>query len=320
LPKKLSYEEVKERVKILGYKLLSKEIVNTRSFVDVECDNGHQQSVYLNGLLQGNRSCKKCHEENMNFVNEELIGKTFGFWKIESISNKKTENHIYFNCKCICGTIREVRKTLLLTGKTISCGCSSMHNYTYKDKELIIGKKYGRLTVISGGYLVEKRINVDVKCDCGIIKTVLKQSLESGSTQSCGCLNKEILRSHYGLNHHNYNPNLTDEERKANSSRGNNSGYQLFRRRVLKKFNNTCVCCGFSNVKNMRVHHLNGWNIDIENRFNINNATVLCPECHDIQYKDSFHFIYKNGNNTKEQFEQFIEFKNNQMQLQQNMG
>ena len=236
----------------------------------------------------------------MNIIkNQDYIGNIYGFWTIKSISDKKVENHTYFICECVCGNIKEIRKTLLLNNKTKSCGCNGLHN--------IKGNKYGRLTVLCNGYKKDNRIWVKVKCECGNEKEVLKQSLISGFTKSCGCLNLEERPLKRKENHPRWNPSLTEEDRKNNESRGSAKGYQSFRRKVLKLYNNTCICCGYKANKNMRVHHKDSWNSNKEKRYDINNAVVLCENCHDIQYKYSFHNLYRNGNNTKEQLEEYIQ-------------
>lgn len=238
-------------------------------------------------------------------MSEEIIGKTFGFWTVikKSENKNKKDKHKVYLCRCICGKEHIIRKSSLVNSKSMSCGCGG--NIYYK------GKKYGRLLCISDLFYTEdkngnKRKTVKVQCDCGTIKDVLIQSLENGFTTSCGCYNKEVLSTRCKENHPRYNPNLTDDDRKANDSRMTNKGYQAFRRKVLKKYNNTCQSCGMIKEKDMRVHHLYSWNIDKDNRLNIDNAIVLCPQCHDIQYEGSFHNIYGNGNNTPEQVYEFI--------------
>ena len=52
-----------------------------------------------------------------------IIGKTFGRWKVLSFAYSKKEI-IYWNCKCVCGKKREVRGANLRTGQSKSCGCS----------------------------------------------------------------------------------------------------------------------------------------------------------------------------------------------------
>ena len=100
-----------------------------------------------------------------------------------------------------------------------------------------------------------------------------------------------------------YNPNITDEEREQ--TRKNQKNYD-FIKKVLQRDNYTCQLCGEYGQK-LVVHHLNGYNWDKENRYNVDNGVTLCEKCH-----KAFHKIYKNGNNTKEQY---IEYANQNRRL-----
>lgn len=103
-----------------------------------------------------------------------------------------------------------------------------------------------------------------------------------------------------GKNSPRWNANLTDEEREANNNRHSDMDYIRFIKKVMLRDNYTCVICNKkSGDKN--VHHLNGWNWDIENRLNEENAVTLCYKCH-----NDFHKAFGNGNNTKSQFEEYI--------------
>lgn len=72
----------------------------------------------------------------------------------------------------------------------------------------LIGKKFGRLTVISL-HSKEQRIRQGVKdgyfykynckCECGKNIIVTREHLKSGHTQSCGCLHKEKIKKINGL-------------------------------------------------------------------------------------------------------------------------
>lgn len=54
------------------------------------------------------------------------------------------------------------------------------------------GKKYGRLTVIRRATEVQKKCVLWLcRCDCGKISIVLGTNLRKGTTQSCGCLQRE---------------------------------------------------------------------------------------------------------------------------------
>ena len=67
----------------------------------------------------------------------------------------------------------------------------------YKIGNLIdlTGQRFGRLTVIERDKNKKNTSHTYwmCKCDCGNIKLINSDSLRNGKTQSCGCLNKEII-------------------------------------------------------------------------------------------------------------------------------
>ena len=56
----------------------------------------------------------------------------------------------------------------------------------------IIGKKFGRLTVVEFSHSKGYEKYYTCRCDCGKTKTVLKGNLIHGKTKSCGCYQKEM--------------------------------------------------------------------------------------------------------------------------------
>lgn len=48
-----------------------------------------------------------------------MIGQTFNYLTVIAT----TDRPYYYTCQCVCGVIKPVRKDLLLTGSTKSCGC-----------------------------------------------------------------------------------------------------------------------------------------------------------------------------------------------------
>ena len=60
----------------------------------------------------------------------------------------------------------------------------------------LVGKRFGRLTVIKRSYPNTKKgeTNWLCKCECGTKKVIYGDSLRSGHTQSCGCLQRERAR------------------------------------------------------------------------------------------------------------------------------
>lgn len=54
----------------------------------------------------------------------------------------------------------------------------------------VIGKKFGRLTIISTYIGKNEKTYTNCICDCGKTKDILLKSVVNGSTKSCGCLRK----------------------------------------------------------------------------------------------------------------------------------
>lgn len=67
---------------------------------------------------------------------------------------------------------------------------------TYKAE--MTGKRFGKILVISENAERNKNghITYKCKCDCGVEKNILGSSLRSGSTKSCGCLQRHTARKH----------------------------------------------------------------------------------------------------------------------------
>lgn len=139
------------------------------------------------------------------------------------------------------------------------------------------------------------------KCDlCGEVKEIKYSTYYKKYSKWGECVCRPCSYKKYcsGENHHSWRNDLSMEERI--NGRHYYSEYSDFAKKVLFRDNYTCQCCkkqgGF-----LDVHHLNGYNWDIENRTNVSNGISLCPDCH-----ENFHYHYGRGNNTKEQFLEWI--------------
>lgn len=66
-----------------------------------------------------------------------------------------------------------------------------------KPVEDMTGRRFGRLVVLEdAGPSYGRNHNWKVRCDCGTVFEVAGSNLRLGKTRSCGCLRKEIARSH----------------------------------------------------------------------------------------------------------------------------
>ena len=75
--------------------------------------------------------------------------------------------------------------------------------------------------------------------------------------------------------------------------------YIKWAKAVKVRDNFTCQICGREGVY-LNSHHLDSYDVHVEGRYDLDNGMTLCSQCHTV-----FHSIYKAGNNTKEQFNEF---------------
>ena len=184
--------------------------------------------------------------------------------------------------------------------KTISCDlCKSIAQWLidkYGDNALEIYWDYNRNTVDPWEISYGSAIKVWFICqdeDCG--KSYEMTCCDFSNNHRCPC-NKHLK----GEKNPNWNHDLTLEERLKGRKI---KGYNDFVRETLKRDNYTCQCCGHY-ATNLNAHHLDGYNWCKEKRTDINNGITLCETCH-----REFHKLYGKGNNTKEQFEEYLKIK-----------
>lgn len=73
---------------------------------------------------------------------------------------------------------------------------------------------------------------------------------------------------------------------------------------VYERDNYACQVCGDNKGGNLVAHHLNSYDINVEERYNLDNGITLCSDCH-----KEFHIQYKYGENNKNQFNEFLKVK-----------
>ena len=69
--------------------------------------------------------------------------------------------------------------------------------YLSHKSENLIGKQFGRLTVVEFNGKVKKWNTWLCRCECGTIKSIYGAHLKSGLSKSCGCLRDEILKTRH---------------------------------------------------------------------------------------------------------------------------
>ena len=223
-----------------------------------------------------------------------LIGKKFNRWLVlEDKANNKS-GHSQWLCRCECGNEKIIAGYSLTQNTSKSCGCYSKETSSINGKKRLqdfINKQFGAWTVLSRGENRGSCTTWRCKCQCGNESIVQAGNLTSGQSTSCGaCYYKRSNKKRY----------RTD----SRSKNVDKAKYSLWRKQVYKRDKFTCVCCG-KKGRPLNAHHIDSFNWAEEKRYDVNNGVTLCSGpnfCH-----EQFHQKYGCGNNTKKQFENFME-------------
>lgn len=54
-----------------------------------------------------------------------LAGKSYGFWTVIGYSETRRHGERFLECRCTCGTVRNISGSALKGGKSKSCGCAN---------------------------------------------------------------------------------------------------------------------------------------------------------------------------------------------------
>jgi hypothetical protein len=122
----------------------------------------------------------------------DLTGQVFNRWTVLSFSHRDKWGQIVWLCQCVCGNKGLVGASNLKRGISKSCGCLKKEIASKRYTIDIIGKVYGRWTVI-------KRVENNkrgqamwlCRCECGTEKILISTNIKRGGSKSCGCFKKD---------------------------------------------------------------------------------------------------------------------------------
>lgn len=291
-------KSVKER---FGYEILDDEIGDGNSKITYIDEDGYKYHYILNSVCSG-RKASPFHINNPYTIDNiklwiKLNNKTDILLSTEYTGSgiQNREDKLSFVCKN--GHEFKIIWSEYKQGK----GCSKcVRRYEDKDGYIkVVEEMYGDEYSLIGDYVNSQTKTLMKHNKCGYEWEVYPNSI----TQGHGCPKCSYKR---GEEHYKWNPDLTDEDRKKNSSRLTQLGYKKWRGDVLGNGGNMCVVCGVKKSKNNKLvpHHLNSWDTHVDERFNVDNGVAICEIHH-----NEFHMMYGYGKNTKEQFEEYINDK-----------
>jgi hypothetical protein len=239
--------------------------------------------------------------------NIQYLTKIDEFQKHDGVRNRK-----FYNCRCICGKLCEVRDMDFKRNSKVSCGC--LTNSLIKQsliKEIPQNTIFGFLSVIkrtdeksTEGYKYE------CLCSCGSIILVYGNRLKRGETKSCGCSSAKLNSLSNG------GTGVPYETTTVRLAIRQCPAYRRFVDKCLQRANGKSELSGQLS-KTLCVHHLDSVATLIENNnltrttfltcielFSLDNAIVLTEEEH-----REFHKKY-NRKCTKADWETYKQISN----------
>ena len=170
-----------------------------------------------------------------------------------------------------------------------------------KDRTRFITPKNTKIKVKIEDVPLQSNAKVNVECDCCKKKYIMKYQdynlhNHNGKIYCKKCFNT-ILAS--GSNNSRWNYNLSQEER---INKRKTEKDTIWKKKIFARDNYTCQKC--RKQSNLIAHHLNSYNWCVKERYMTENGICLCQDCH-----KNFHSIYGYGNNTKEQFFEWLNKK-----------
>lgn len=287
--RKLTIEFVKEQFEKEGYTLLSKEYVNSKTFLEYICPNNHSGNIMWDCWQRGIR-CAKCaglKKLTIEFISEQFKKEGYTLLTKKYVNSKQKLEYI-----CPKNHTNSIAWANWQSGQRCAdcAGCKKatiefIKEEFEKDGYILLTKEYE-----------DRSQKLKYMCPRGHKWSISWGKWKLGRRcPRCRALNMS------GENHPRWDTNLTDEERQGN--RGY-SEYNDWRMEVFKRDAFTCQVCGQVGCRFVS-HHLDSYDSNPDSRTALNNGICLCKDCH-----KEFHSKYGYGNNTKTQFKEFKRNKN----------
>lgn len=247
--------------------------------------------------------CSKCSRKGSGKLSEYELNKRINKKGLNLISDYLDYNDekSTIQVKCKCGeifntTYASIRNSNELTRCKKCTGEILRNKFQYSYEYVYDFFKIKNCELLSKEY-INVNSQLEYIASCGHEEVTSFKTFRMSENFLC---KKCYIKSISGENAYNWNGGYNSEKEAFRKT----FEYRKFIKTVLRRDNYTCQCCEKLGGK-LNVHHLDGYNWCEEKRTDVDNAITLCKKCH-----NDFHNIYGRGNNTKEQYEEWIEDKN----------
>ena len=158
-----------------------------------KCSCGTERWVDRGNLRGGGSiSCGCLRKEIFHKKYKKVeVGQVYGRLTIKKLIGRNHNKKLIWEAECSCGNITTVTSDLLLKGHTRSCGCLKKEQTKERCTKPMIGKTFGRLTVVRLHHNEKGHNFYECLCSCGNTSIVDGIWLRSGNTTSCGCINSK---------------------------------------------------------------------------------------------------------------------------------
>lgn len=292
---KYSKEDIEEKLIKNNIVIINGEYKN-RSSEFIVLDNDGYKAVIKVGALMKDTKPSYFHKNNPYAIENIKLWCVLNNYPHKYISGEylSRTSGLMFKCE-IHGEFETTWRDIQRNRKCPKCAGNI--KYTFEEVSKLAIEQNPYVEILSNTY---DGAFSKVKCKClyhNLYYETTWKNLYNGVNSCKECKRDSFKRE----NNPRWNPNLSEEERQANESERHTLEYKRWVKSVLKKDGYTCKCCGSSKSGTLRTHHLNGFDNFIEQRLDVDNGVVLCEDCH-----IDFHNIYGYGNNTKEQYLEWI--------------
>lgn len=165
MPKKLSYEIIRENIERYGYKLISKEYKNSRSYLEIKCSKGHQYKVKYNVFQQGSR-CPICSRNGINKKYDYIYVKEYiAKYGYELISDEYINCEQYLEVRCSSGHSYKTTFSNFKSGSRCK-KCKGIATYSYEEVKSFIESNDYKLLSSKMEYS-NSHSDIEIQCNSG---------------------------------------------------------------------------------------------------------------------------------------------------------
>ena len=281
--KKFTYNYVKQYFKDRECRLLEIEYINALTKMKYVCSCGNESEMTFAHFREGKRCaiCSGTEKYTFTYVKKYFEDNKCKLIELEYLNNTTPMKYI-----CECGNMSKICfKSFIKGSRCVRCKGRKITETRSHPFEYI--KKYfedNKCKLLETEYINN---NTLMKYTCEqdhTVKTKFNWFQQGHRCPIC------YSQNNWGVNHQNYNPDITDEERELRRNCPENTKW---REAIYKKNNYICQKCGDNTGGNLNAHHIYPYSIFKLLRTHINNGITFCENCHrDFHYQYGYNCNY----------------------------